>query len=107
MLISTCAKYYIVHVHVYCFLEISPASSCDAHTVLVVDLLNTEQHGTISEKAIAANGHVSLGSTQHYFHTLSSPPSLSIIHTHTVCVCVCVCVCVHSCVFTAHIRPPD
>ena len=38
--------------------ELSPTSCRDAHLVLVLDLLDTEQHGPLTAKAIEQNGHV-------------------------------------------------
>ena len=38
--------------------ELSPISCRDAHLVLVLDLLDTEQHGPLTAKAVEQNGHV-------------------------------------------------
>ena len=48
-----------LHTIIYCvMLDLSPGSSRDGHLVLVLDLLNRDQHSEITAKAIAHHGHV-------------------------------------------------
>lgn len=44
--------------------DLSPASSRDAHMVLVLDLLKTEQHGTLAAKVIDQYGYVRFSNRQ-------------------------------------------
>ena len=54
----------------FIFTDLSPASSRDAHMVLVLDLLDTEQHGPLTAKAIEQNGHVRYSPS--FTHAISS-----------------------------------
>ena len=62
--------------------DLSPVSSRDAHMVLVLDLLKTEQHGTLTAKVIEHYGHVRLSSTTAPTYPVSQSPNLSVSHSH-------------------------